>query len=338
MDHYVIDEAKILARDYSNLRVNKKKWLVSHTVQTMQDSIVFQQDSPQSVHISRNLNEVEVYLVKSLYKRAQIRRNSTLFRNILQLWNKINPFNLTGISEKVYKTLYSILYSKIIKDAFEQVQIVDMVKVDMAIDFCGKKFLTFMEFYDGLFEFIDCNTRSKLLSEYCHMANQLIAFCDDSGWSDGLNLYSKLHIHGKASAYSQWMLDILKRDKVKNRVIPKMLRTSADFMVSPRLLSQKKFKPIDRENFNIRKLEKIMSEKFLKRRFKPETLKSPSTNKRLKIKTHDRKAMTFYSNYIEKISPISSMRSMPRSKKSNILECVISGRKNIKMQETLEFF
>lgn len=338
MDQLVFDEAKILARDYSSVRVNKKKWLVSHCAQSIQDSIVFQQDNPQTVKISRNLNEVEVYFVKSLLKRGQIRRNSNLFRNILQFWNKINPFNLTGISEKVYKTLYSILYSKIIKDVFEQVQVEKMVRVDMGIDFNGKKFLAFPEFYDGIFELIDCNTRSKLLSEYCHMANQLIVFCDDSGWSDGLNLYSKLHIHGKASAYSQWMLDILKKDKVKNRVIPKMLRTSADFMVSPRLLSQKKFKPVDRENFNIRKLEKIMSEKFLKRRFKPDTVKSPSSNKRLKIKTHDRKAMTFYSNYIEKISPISSLHSMPRSKKSNILECVISGRKNLKLQETLELF
>ena len=337
MDTCVFEEAKILTRDYSLIRTSKKKWRVSHKIQSTQDSITFPQENPNIVLISRNLLQVEGYTLKSLHKRSQLRRNPHLLKSILYFWNKINPFNLLGISEKVYKTLFDILYSKLVKDSFDQQERERMVRTDTGIDFAGKSFLPFCEFYDGIFEFIDSNTRSKLLSEYCYFSNQLINFCEDSGWSDGLNLYSKIHINGKAQVYSPWMQDILKVNKNKTQVIPQMLRTSGNIRVSPRLLSQKKFKPVDRDNFNIRKLEKIMSEKILKRRFKPDSLKSPSTNLRLKIKPQDRKAMTFYSNYIEKISPISSLHSTSRSKNS-ILECVINGRKNVKMQETIEFF
>lgn len=337
MDHCVFEEAKILSRDYSLIRISKKKWRISHKTQPTQNSITFPQENPQIVLISRNLSQVEGYTLKSLQKRCQLRRNSQLLKSILNFWNKINPFNLLGISEKVYKTLFNILYSKLVKDSFNQQQIETMVKVDTGLDFAGKSFLPFCEFYDGIFEFIDSNTRSKLLSEYCYFVNQLINFCEDSGWSDGLNLYSKIHINGKSPSYAPWMQDILKLNKSKTQIIPKMLRTSADIRVSPRLLSKKKFKPVDRDNFNIRKLEKIMSEKILKRRFKTDSLKSPASTNRLKSKPHDRKAMTFYSNYIEKISPISSLHSVSRGK-NNILECVINGRKNIKVQETIEFF
>ena len=111
-------------------------------------------------------------------------------------------------------------------------------------------------------------------------------------------------------------------------------------MVNLKDLKVSQTKPVDRENFNIRKLEKVVSENLLKRRFKLESFekynqikdKPEKTKKNKFFAIVDRRARTFYSNYIEKISPLSSLYSVTRGR-ADILESVISGRKNIKLNE-----
>jgi hypothetical protein len=330
MEHEILEEAKMLSRDYSPLRRNSKKWKFSSNPEAIQDSITFL--PPNLVQISRDLKTSEIYSLISLEKRLLIRKNPKLLKNLQKLWQNVNPFHLPGISEKVYQALLKVLYLRLSKDLFDFGQLDQMVKTDLLIDFSGGSCLTFAEFYDGIFELIDSQTKSRLPSEYCHLATQILMACEETSWSDRVNLFSKIHVGQKKHYLAPWMVQALK----EKESLPKVLKTPAEFRVSPRLLRKKQVKMIDRENFNIRKLEKNFSEKILKKRFQLESPKNEIVKKNRKVK-NDRKAVTFYSNYIEKISPLSSIYSASRGR-NDILESVIKGRKNFKVQEAVDLF
>ena len=335
MNELINEEAKILSRNYSDARKLSKKWKLYTKVEKTDNLIQWVKEKDDLVVlISQNSSTVDAYKSKSLFKRQNLRRNENLLKKVLDFWETINPNHLPGISTKVYKKLYLTIYSQILKDVDDEL-LPKMVKQDSLIDFNNKTFAGFNDFYDGLFEFIDCNTKSSLLWEYWNFANSLCIIVDDIRWGGNVNIFSKVHIEIPFKQfYHSWMVEIIKAKKKTNEgVLPVMLKSSNQVKVSERLLMKKKVKSLDKNNFNIRKLEKVMSEKLVKT-FKPEVFRTGSKNF-VKENPKDRKGTTFYSNYIEKISPLSSMIKNSRPK-NNILEYVIDGRKTTNNKQKID--
>ena len=337
MEYDLHQEAKVLSRDYSMMRKSNKKWKISSRLEAVQYSI-FLFPAVCQVEISRDFKVVDVYLVKALEKRLKLKRNKKIFDCACRLWELINPFRLAGVSGKVYKAIFKAIYTGLSRDLYSDSQIEAMVKNDFCVDFDGGTCLGFVEFYDAVFEVIDTATKSKLILEYVKVASQVNSLCEELSWSNGINLYSKTHIDGKKKILASWMTQLLRSNEEKE--LPKAFKSPTVLPLPNRLLKVSQTKPVDRENFNIRKLEKVVSENLLKRRFKLESFekynqikdKPEKTKKNKFFAIVDRRARTFYSNYIEKISPLSSLYSVTRGR-ADILESVISGRKNIKLNE-----
>lgn len=326
MDRIISDEADILSRNYSSLRTNTKKWKLFTKLETTSDKITVKNDHGYQVFvISRNFMSVDGYRNNFLYKRGLLRRNPGLFAVIYSLWEIISPFGLQGISEKVYNKFYQTVYKIIIKDNYDEKLIGKLISIDKKIDFAGKIFISLSDFYDGFFEFLDSYTNSWLSTEYIHLVKLLTASIQDKKWATGINLYSKLHIQPETKPQlHSWMTHLLQDSKLKRpEQVPSLIRIPNEIKVSQRLLIKKPSKPIDRESFNIKKLESMMHMRLL-REYKQQS-RCP-TQSQTRIKFHDKKQITFYSNYLDKISPLSSIIKENRSK-SNLLEKVIDGRK-----------
>jgi hypothetical protein len=335
MDDPILEEAKILSRNYSKVRNNTKKWRLFSKYEHNNVPIQWVQGQDGVVIlISRDFNTIDGYSSAHLYKRGCIRRNYSYLKLVLDLWELLNPFFLPGISEKVYKKVYFTIYMETCSDIYDEKTLKTMLVQDMKLDFNNKSFLGFSDFFDGFFELVDSNTKSNLSSEYCHFTYQMCLAINDIRWGNDANLYSKKHLgFDSKPQYHNWMINLIKSNKNTTSIVPKMLRTPLDIKVSQRLLIKKQVKTTDKNFFNIKKLEKVMSERLL-RKFKPEVIRvDTSLNK--KNKSQDRKGQTFYSNYIEKISPLSSMIKTTRQK-NNILESVINCRKALKDRESVE--
>ena len=124
------------------------------------------------------------------------------------------------------------------------------------------------------------------------------------------------------------MLTLLKNSEKKFKKsdnIPSLMR-GCDIKVSERLLIRKPLKPVDRENFNVRKLEKLMNMQMMKE-FKQQATRC-NTQSQARLKIQDKKLLTFYSNHLDKISPLSCLIKQNRTR-SNVLEKVIDGRKTL---------
>lgn len=310
-------ETDFIARKYSEVRTKGKKWKSFFQTKISE----FANKPNLKIILMPEIGENSSSCMgKDLQKRGVLRRNPNFLKCVLNLWDIINPFHLSGISEKVYKDFYVNAYEAVTD--FDKEVLEEFVRTDSGIDFQENKgkSLAFCEFFDGFFEFVDSNTRSTLATEYCNFVNTLCEIAENIRWS--VSLHSKKHANcANQQVYHDWMLEILRPHKPK--IIPLMLRSPAEIQVSPRLLHRKTKVYVDKDNFNLRKIEKNMREKLIKK-FKPEVFLSQ--NKLRKSKPQERKMLTFYSNYIEKISPLSSLIRTSRSR-IGILEHVIDGRK-----------
>ena len=139
MDNIVLEEANILSRNYSTLRINTKKWRIFSRNEKVNETIQYIKEPGFTVlAISRDGNSVDGFKANTLYKRGLLRRNYSLFKTIQHLWEFINPFNFSGISEKVYTKLYTVIYKIALKDTLDDAQIDKFINVDKKVDFSGK--------------------------------------------------------------------------------------------------------------------------------------------------------------------------------------------------------
>ncbi|OMJ73280.1 hypothetical protein SteCoe_28062 [Stentor coeruleus] len=330
MDNIVVDEADYLSINYSPLRVSGKKWRSTQKNESCSEKVRFVKDPTGTMaFISRNGLSVDCYRVNKLYKRALIRRNYGVFKSAQKLWELVNPFKLAGISEKVYSSLYTAIYKLLLKDNFDITVVERYINQDKKIDFWDKSWAGFSDFYDGLFELIDSNTHSQSTIEYAQLIKTMVLSLQDMKWSLNLNLYSKLHIQNDVKpCYHHWMIMYIKcQEKSFKKIdeVPNLIKLPNEIQVSERLLVKKPAKPVDRENFNLRKLEQMMNVQLLKE-FK-HGLRC-TTQSHARLKTFEKKPNTFYSNYLDKISPLSSMIKQTRTR-PNVLEKVIDGRKTL---------
>lgn len=330
MDNIVADEAEYLSINYSPLRISAKKWRSIQKNESCYEKVRFVKDPIGTIaFISRNGLSFDGYRVNKLYKRALIRRNYGVFKSAQKLWELVNPFKHVGISEKVYSSLYIAIYKFLLKDNFEIAVVERYINQDKKIDFSDKPWVGFSNFYDGFFELIDSNTHSQSTIEYAQLIKTIFLSLQDMKWSLNLNLYSKLHIQNDTKpCYHPWMIVYIKcqeKSFKKDDEVPNLIKLPNDIQVSERLLIKKPAKPVDRENFNLRKLEQMMNVQLLKE-FK-HGLRC-TTQSHARLKAFEKKPNTFYSNYLDKISPLSSMIKQTRTR-PNVLEKVIDGRKTL---------
>ena len=78
-----------------------------------------------------------------------------------EIWEIVNPKNSDAISKEVYTKLNTIWAKE-----FGLVASSNFLTKDMKIDFVVNTSITFWEFYDSFFEFIDNLSTSKYLLEY----------------------------------------------------------------------------------------------------------------------------------------------------------------------------
>lgn len=327
MDSILLEEGHILSRNYSSLRTGVKKWRSFKSEEPNAQKIRSSKDTINSIiYISRNGTSVEGYKSSNLYKRSQLRRNFIIFKCTQYLWELINPFKLVGISEKIYHNLYLALCQYTLKDNFNETLADQHINTDKKIDFGANSWLNFSHFYDGFFEFIDSNTNGTSAIEYIRLIKTLTSVIQDMKWSLRLNLYSKLHIPNDIKAtYHPWMMEYIKSQDgpfKKFEDVPNLIKQPNDIQISERLLVKKPLKPVDRENFNVRKLEQMMNMNLMKE-YKHGNRGAQS---QVRLRNPDKKTSTYYSNHLEKISPLSTILKHSRSRQ-DVLEKIIKKRK-----------
>jgi len=326
MDIYVLEEANNLIKPYSILRTSGSKWKLStQNTQNPQPITIHKDFSITEIQINKNQN-LDIYKPSWLHKRSQIRHNPGLFKIFQHVWETINPYKFCGISEKVYFSFFSFAYKETKRD-FEFLD--RSIHIDKKADFGTKTWLGFSELYNSVFEFLDTYTKSTASIEYIFLLKSILSALQDSKWCSSINLYSKLHLPPDAKpVYHNWMMYIIKsKEKLFGKEeVPDLIKSPNEFHVSERLLRKKTMKPVDRENFNVRKLEQIMNAHLIKG-FKQGVTRG-STQNTARVRYVDNKQGTFYHNHLQKISPLSVVLKQSRSK-GNILEKVIDGRKTM---------
>ena len=327
MDIHILEEAHNLIKPYSILRTSGSKWKLS-TLNTQNSEAIkiHKNHSTTEIQINKNQN-LDIYKPSRLHKRSQIRQNLGLFKVFQQVWETINPYKFCGISEKVYFSFFSLAYKQTNRDCTELLD--RSIQIDKKSDFGAKTWLGFSELYDSVFEFLDAYTKSTASIEYIFLLKSILSALQDSKWCSSINLFSKLHLSPNAKpVYHSWMMHIMKVQEKKfgKEEVPDLIKIPNEFHVSERLLKRKAFKPVDRENFNVRKLEQMMNVHLIKG-FK-QGVGRGSTQNTARVRYVDKKQGTFYYNHLQKISPLSVVLKQSRSK-GNILEKVIDGRKTM---------
>ena len=327
----MLEEIEMLTKPYSKLRTNSKKWKIfSRNEITDQSVHTYKEAGTTIVVLSRTLGVVDGYKAKLLFRRGLLRRNPGLFKIIHDLWELINPFKLSGISQKVYQNIFTAIYKIVLKDSYDLNEIENCVNIDRNVDFSGRTWLGFADFYYGMFEYLDSCTKSMLSTELTQFLKTLCVALQDKKWSFNVNLYTKVHTQSEIRPLVHgWMVDLIKRLEGKGKKseeVPNLIRFPNEIRVSERLLTRKPRKPVDRENFNVIKLEKMMNMQLL-REYKQQGFRG-FTQSQSRTKFQEKKPFTYYSNYLEKINPLSCMIKQSRSR-SSVLEKVIEGRKTI---------
>jgi hypothetical protein len=93
-----------------------------------------------------------------------------VFFAIKSLWETINPFKLSSISKKVWLLFNKHVGVSIMQGHSNRDMIMQCAVQDTNLD-CTKPELSFIDFYDSVFEVADSNTNSKLKSEYTRFVN-----------------------------------------------------------------------------------------------------------------------------------------------------------------------
>ena len=204
-------EIKVISRNYSQFRMISQKWVLAS------------KDSPLKAEIPSNAIKVaksneEFYITSENFsQRYLLKTNEILFKQIQNFWHLINPSKMRSISRKVYFCVFEYMYSLLASNYEREDYIKNYVVKDAEIDFEEKTELTFGEFYDSFFEFVDCNTKSKLLNEYARFVKRMHREIEEAQWFSSLNVYGKLHLRGPARpTYHAWMHKYLRKKSPEN--------------------------------------------------------------------------------------------------------------------------
>lgn len=202
IEPYLAHELAVLSREYSYFRSSNNKWKYFQQETNANDSKTLELcefNSQQIAVLQKPRSGMTIgYPTHSIQKRTFIKRSSTLFHPIHKFWRLLNPNNLLGISKQVYKAVYELLYSKSQSSDSEISTVKESTKNDMFIDFSGRQFLPFADFYDGFFAFLDNFTKSTLRNEYYRYVCTAFTQVAESKMFTMLERFSRLHLTSPA--------------------------------------------------------------------------------------------------------------------------------------------
>ena len=200
-------DLQIFQRDYSSLRRGNSKWMRSNRMQ----------GEVGVVTVQRRPGLTEHCVLRDLYYRAALKRHPVLFRLVLQVWKRLNPFHIKLLSKPVLQAFNEYLLESVFTPVPDASQIRGLAARDTEVDLRGKDGLTFSDFYDSLFEAVDNWTRSKLLMEYALITRKIAEGLDRAMWLNNLELHNKAHISNSPSKqYAHWMFPLIVQSKSRH--------------------------------------------------------------------------------------------------------------------------
>lgn len=348
-------ELMILLRDYSPMRRSRMKWVYSSTETTEVPQnpieIVGSQGKGFAVIYRSSTHSLEKYHLDTLNKRICIKRALSLFYAIQQLWKFLNPFHLKALSKELCVKLNEYICTNFKPEPTSNTSYALKYALnDVDIDFEGKNYILFGDFYDSIFEALDNISKSYLVNEYVRLVRNIQDSLIQAPWFNTLQLHSKTHIPDiHKTTHQAWMIHLLrdsnlttpktfcKENKMSKssrqfRTI-KSSRTLPDTLPNRVSISRERI-DIDHVTRTIMRFKRmnrdIQSEKaFRKSSYripeKPVTTPLQSLSKRNSLQIQLKTQRLFQS------SPISThLRGGKRS--SKILENVIEGRQTFKQK------
>jgi len=338
LEKYLEKDIKVVLRNYSGFRAMSSKWIyMKRPIKAInQENYTLEESSFQKLAVlhRKNAKCLEIFSYTTLLKRVAMKRKIQLFEAIYEFWQLVNPYRLAGISKEVYSAIFEFIYYDFVggvtRDYAKQ-----SVFMDASADFGKKEHLNFSDFYDALFEWVDCYSGSSLMSEYVRAVKTVHGLFENKRCFKSLKLFSKLHLDENSKPhYEPWMLEHISQlnSGHKNfslkKAPPLILKNQSSKRIANSLPSSKTKKSLRDEGSDIKKkIQKILnyrpvtstnfyksaSQVFSKELSEEPKPKAPRTN-------------MYIANHLEKISPISVYKS-PKLKKSKVLEEVIETRR-----------
>lgn len=347
-DFLMVEASKLSKKNYTELRNCRHKWGVVRLGAEQVQSLKLD-DCEAANFLSVNLGKhVDTYPVKSLKARMELKRNFDFFASIYLLWLEINPFHLKGISSIVWVKVNEFLYTHI--SGIDETSLAkSMAVADTDEDFLSNSALCFSGFYDSLFNYVDCNCRSKLASEYVRLVKRIKSEFVQSRCLEHVSLYSKKHIPAVPQAtYAPWMLAYLKEIKRpvnpppplaeqlssprdKSRPATTISKRFQQRITSPKAKRIRSGKQLISLQLERHKTEPCDFKSSYSRTFITSPTSASTRNIRTTLQSYRR---SYRPEYLDILSPLANHRSDMR-KETGILEEVIKSR--IKQVDLVSF-
>lgn len=235
-------ELLILLRNYSPMRRSRMKWLYSAIEATEGPvypiEISYAQGQRFAVIYRSSASMLEKYHIETLHRRLAIKRSLSVFYSIQQLWKFLNPFHLKALSKDLCIKLYDYICIHFKPEATSNTSLsLKYAQNDAEIDFDGKNYLVFGDFYDSIFELLDNISKSLLVNEYVRLIRNIQDSVMQAPWFNSLQLHSKTHINDiHITSHQPWMIQLCKdSDSYSTRKYTKedrMSKTTGQFRLS----------------------------------------------------------------------------------------------------------
>jgi hypothetical protein len=209
-------ELMILLRDYSPMRRSRMKWVYSSTETTEVPhnpiEIMGLHGKGFAVIYRSSTHSLEKYHLETLNKRISIKRALSLFYGIQQLWKFLNPFHLKALSKELCVKLNEYICANFKPEPTSNTSNALKYSLnDVDIDFEGKNYLLFGDFYDSIFEVLDNISKSYLVNEYVRLVRNIQDSLIQAPWFNTLQLHSKAHIPEiHKPTHQGWMINLLR--------------------------------------------------------------------------------------------------------------------------------
>ena len=142
----------------------------------------------------------------------ELKRNPKLLRLTQEIWSLLNPYNFKLLSKTIYLGFNKFVYSEIISAFYSDPTLAAInARKDVRIDLKGAKGITFWNFYDSVFELLDNNTKSTLVTEYERFGKTLYSKWEFSQWYRESNLHEKISSPPDTQQFYPWMNSILRQ-------------------------------------------------------------------------------------------------------------------------------
>ena len=167
----------------------------------------------------QNANFVDTYHASNIVKKLGIKRDPSLFSSIQDLWTLINPMATNKLSKDIYLKLNSFIYSDVIPNLPSLDLAHKFALQDADVDFGKKKdTIVFKQFYDSMFEILDNNVKTHIVSDYINLIKKLYSMVQRSLWYNQKDLFlTSEPSRATSKSFHKWMIKHIREDFTASR-------------------------------------------------------------------------------------------------------------------------